>query len=101
MMDAIAEAVETKDVVPVEVPPVKVDSTEALTQLITVFSKFIEQQSKVRAGPDNIKAEVYRKAQSRYMTDFGPWLTTLKVKEIVSVTQSESDGNVTITLFYR
>jgi hypothetical protein len=48
-----------------------------------------------------MKAVVYRKAQSKFQLDFGAWFADLKVQELISITQSESDGNVTATIIYR
>lgn len=83
---------------PVVTPEPNVDITKALSQLTAVFGQFIEQQTK---GKGQIQAAIYRKAQARFNQDFPGWLKDLNVQEIVSVTQSESDGNITITLFYR
>lgn len=77
----------------------QVTEVSALSKLIEVFTKFLQQQ--VAGKKEPIKAVIYRKAQARYLNDFGSWLLAQEVKEIVSVTQSESDGNITITLFYR
>lgn len=48
-----------------------------------------------------MKAVVFRKAQSRYQLDFSEWFEQLKIQELISLTQSESDGNVTTTVIYR
>lgn len=48
-----------------------------------------------------MKAVVYRKGQSRYQLDFADFFSNLNVKELISITQSESDGNVTTTIIYR
>lgn len=44
---------------------------------------------------------VWRGSQSSYRSTYGLQFAKLFVREIVSVTQSESDGNISITLFYR
>ncbi len=48
-----------------------------------------------------VKAIVYRKAQSKFQMDFADWFAGLNVKQLISFTQSESDGNVTATIIYR
>jgi hypothetical protein len=48
-----------------------------------------------------MKAVVYRKAQSKYQMDFTEFFVNLNVQELISITQSESDGNVTATIIYR
>lgn len=48
-----------------------------------------------------LKSVVYRKAQGRYQSDFPAFFESLKVMQLVYMTQSESDGNVTTTIIYR
>lgn len=48
-----------------------------------------------------MKAKVYRRAQSKYELDFSTFFAGLEVQELISITQSESDGNVTATIIYR
>lgn len=48
-----------------------------------------------------MKAKVYRNSQTKYQMSFSEWFAELNPKEIISLTQSESDGNVSITIIYR
>lgn len=73
---------------------------EALTKLTEVFGKFIHQQHRA-SDLSNVKAAVCRMSQTKFMNEFKGWVDSKLINEIVYVTQSESDGNVTLTLFYR
>lgn len=48
-----------------------------------------------------IKCHTYRAAQARFMMDVSKKVAELKIKSLLNVAQSESDGNITLTLFYR
>lgn len=66
-------------------PPTKVEDKvkEVLTEIVPM------------------KSAVFRKAQSRYQSDFSAFFESLKIMQLIAMTQSESDGNVTTTIIYR
>lgn len=48
-----------------------------------------------------IKCYTYRQAQARFVMDVSKKVAELQIKNLIHVAQSESDGNITLTLFYR
>lgn len=55
----------------------------------------------IAPNESGLKVAVLRCSPHMLITSIGPWYTTLEVKELVWSNQSESDGNVTLTIFYK
>jgi hypothetical protein len=97
-MDPVTTEVATEAAVKV-VPSV----IEGLTRLTEVFGKFVEKQTNgIGIGIETtIKCLVYREPQGKFQREFAKYLENIILNEVVYACQSESDGNVTFTLFYR
>jgi hypothetical protein len=74
---------------------------EGLTRLTEVFGKFVEKQTNGIGIETPIKCLVYREPQGKFQREFAKYLENIILNEVVYACQSESDGNVTFTLFYR
>ena len=44
---------------------------------------------------------VWRGSHNQYRIQFREWFARLMIEDLVSMTQSESDGNISITLVYK
>jgi hypothetical protein len=90
------------DTVTVEAAKLAMPSVlEGLTRLTEVFGKFVEKQSVSTDVKAPIQCLVYRQPQGKFQQQFAEYLKNIILNEIVYACQSESDGNVTFTLFYR
>lgn len=51
--------------------------------------------------PPRVKFAMIRRDPSTLFSELPAWLNTLNISEVLSHQQSESNGNLTVSLFYR
>jgi len=61
----------------------------------------LEKQIEVGPNENNVYMAVIRRSPHSLYLDVNRWFMGLGAKTILSHAQSESDGNITITIFYR
>jgi hypothetical protein len=53
------------------------------------------------ALPAEIKIATFRRGMGVFFRDFPAFRQSLKIRQLISMCQSESDGNITLTVAYR
>lgn len=64
---------------------------------------YVEQQNEVAGSGRTIPLKVltFRRGSGTFFSEFQRFMETLQVKEVIQMSQSESDGNITLTMVYR
>lgn len=60
-----------------------------------------DKQLITEPNTEGIYMAVIRRSPHSLFNDIAKWFTSLGIKQVLSHCQSESDGNITITVFFR